>query len=136
METNLLLPFLLSLTSLLFTQSNASPLQCSSLTAYYVGTFKNTLKPDLTYTLQFQVRLDKNEEDKRIYLKADQWNSSLADYHNFTMDFSYMGERYECLDIMQGCSGPFVTGDIDFTLDLNVNNSVHCKSIMYLKVFN
>lgn len=60
--------------------------------AYYVGNLQNK-KSNKTSNIEFQLRLNVDQEKKRIHINADKWNEDLSQSQNFELDFYYEGSR-------------------------------------------
>jgi hypothetical protein len=71
--------------------NSVEQLKCKSVIAYYVGKFQNPLDPSDIFNLEFQLKLEANDTDQNIYVRADKWNSSLADPGDFQLQFFYDG---------------------------------------------
>lgn len=66
-------------------------LECQKLTAYYIGTFQNSYKPSFKYKFQFQLSLNADHKERRVYAKVDYWNETYTDSGSFDIDFLYYG---------------------------------------------
>ncbi|KAI6171128.1 Protein of unknown function DUF229 domain containing protein [Aphelenchoides bicaudatus] len=133
----LLLSFLLLLNIAATVAVTENQVECKSLTAYFVGVFKNRFRPRYFYDLQFELKLNAVDSEKEIYLKAIHWNESLSASSDFDMDFYYDDGWKDplCSDVKQGCSGPYSTRNSDFTLDLNAETAHDSFHLLYFKQF-
>lgn len=52
---------------------------CQKLSAYYIGQFQHPDNRARTFNAQFEVKLEANLADKRIYLANKQWNRTFSD---------------------------------------------------------
>jgi hypothetical protein len=62
---------------------------CQSLVANILGTFKDKAATAPGFTAQFRLRLNANQETKRITVESDQWNEQFSNSSDFYLDFYY-----------------------------------------------
>jgi hypothetical protein len=62
---------------------------CQSLVANIAGTFKAKDDKTSSFPAQFRLRLNADQETKRITVDADQWNEQFSNSSDFYLDFYY-----------------------------------------------
>ena len=69
--------------------TSLAPNVCSTVVSYFTGTFQDKDVNTWRFDAQFQVRLNADKKDRRIYLLIDGWNQSVSSISDFGMGFDY-----------------------------------------------